>query len=84
MHLSRQLAATVLALTMTTPAVFAAETQGETHRSLVDFNELFNAYAASHDIEGLVSLYDQDAYWIAPMPCRQRAGTGCHARPSPS
>lgn len=76
MHLSKRIAASVLALTLATPAVFAAETQGETHRSLVDFNELFNAYAVSHDIEGLVSLYDQDAYWIAPdaLPAKGRDG----------
>lgn len=44
--------------------------------SLGAFNDRFNALAASHDIEGLVALYHEEAYWIAPdaLPARGRDG----------
>lgn len=76
MHIKTRLATAVLALFTITPHAFADETLEETRHSLVAFNELFNEFAASHDIEGLVSLYDRDAYWIAPdaLPTRGRDG----------
>lgn len=45
-------------------------------KSLVSFNDSFNEHAANHDIEGLVALYHEDAYWIAPdaLPAQGRDG----------
>lgn len=30
------------------------------------FNDRFNTYAAAYDVDGIVSLYDDDALWNAP------------------
>ena len=38
----------------------------DTRESLVAFNDLFNNYAKNYDVEGIVSLYADDALWIAP------------------
>lgn len=44
--------------------------------SLIAFNETFNTHAANLDVEGLLSLYHEDAYWIAPAtpPAQGRDG----------
>lgn len=40
------------------------------------FNEQFNAYAATLNVEGMMSLYNKDVIWIAPTdaPARGREG----------
>lgn len=38
----------------------------ETRQELVAFNDSFNSFAADYDVDGIVSLYDADALWIAP------------------
>ena len=65
-----------VALALST-AAFADETPAHpAYESLVAFNDSFNENAVSHDIEGLVALYDEDAYWIAPdaLPAQGRDG----------
>lgn len=52
------------------------EIDPETRASLVAFNDAFNAHAAALDIEEMMSLYDEDALWIAPQtpPAKGRDG----------
>lgn len=70
---------------LTTIAIFAslalpviAETQAEAdaRESLIAFNDRFNELAASHDADGLVALYDENTFWIAPAtpPAQGRDG----------
>jgi len=67
---------TVVAAAMIIAPAQADPTRADVRQSLLDFNAAFNTHAANHDIEGLVSLYHEDAYWIAPnaLPARGRDG----------
>ncbi|WP_299144202.1 nuclear transport factor 2 family protein [uncultured Tateyamaria sp.] len=70
------LISTVAALAVMAGGATADPVDADTRQSLLDFNATFNSYAANHDIEGLVSLYHEDAYWIAPdaLPAKGRDG----------
>ena len=70
------IAAIGLTIAISTTAVADDDTQHPAHDSLVAFNDTFNDHAANHDIEGLVALYHEDAYWIAPnaFPAQGRDG----------
>lgn len=48
----------------------------EVRASLVAFNDAFNAHAEALDVEGMMSLYHEDALWIAPAepPAEGRDG----------
>lgn len=75
MRKSLSIAASIAALFIMTSTAMA-DTALSTRESLVKFNDTFNQYAASHDVEAMMSLYDQDAYWIAPKtpPAKGRDG----------
>lgn len=40
--------------------------QEDREKELYAFNDLFNDYAKNNDVESIVSLYDEEALWIAP------------------
>lgn len=56
----------VTALLLVAAPAFADSPSDTLRAELLAFNDQFNAYAASYDIEGMVSLYDEKALWIAP------------------
>lgn len=68
----------IIALAFAVIATFAQaqESDSDVRESLIEFNQNFNRHAANHDIEGLVALYHEDAYWIAPnaLPAKGRDG----------
>ena len=68
--------ALTLAVAITTAAHADDDTTHAAYESVVGFNDSFNEYAATYNIEGLVALYDEDAYWIAPdaFPAQGRDG----------
>jgi ketosteroid isomerase-like protein len=49
----------------TVPAL-ADDASDAIHADLVAFNDRFNTYAATYDIDGMMSLYDADTLWIEP------------------
>lgn len=57
---------TLAALTLTASIAFADGHQVDIEADLNAFNDRFNELAASWDVDGIVSLYDEDALWIAP------------------
>lgn len=65
-----------MAVALATTAHADDDTSHPAYDSVVVFNENFNEHAANHDIEGLVALYDENAYWIAPdaLPAQGRDG----------
>jgi hypothetical protein len=76
MFLKRSLLTAVSLAALLAAAAEADQSINAAHDSLVAFNDRFNARAANYDIEGLVALYDKNAYWIAPdaFPVRGRDG----------
>ena len=56
----------IAALLLTAAPAFAEAPSDDLRAELLAFNDQFNEYAASYDIEGIVSLYDEKALWIAP------------------
>lgn len=56
----------IAALALSATTAFADGHQAEIEAELNAFNDQFNAYAAAYDVDGLVSLYDEDSLWIAP------------------
>jgi ketosteroid isomerase-like protein len=63
MKLMTTLAAAVL---LSPLSAFADGHQTDIEAELMAFNDRFNEYAAAYDVEGIVSLYDENALWIAP------------------
>ncbi|WP_299726524.1 nuclear transport factor 2 family protein [uncultured Tateyamaria sp.] len=61
---------------MALPIYAETEAQAKTRESLTAFNERFNELAATHDAAGLIDLYHEEAYWIAPAtrPAQGRDG----------
>lgn len=57
-------------------STYANDKDDAVRDSLITFNETFNEHAANLDIEGLLSHYHKDAYWIAPEtpPAKGRDG----------
>lgn len=74
MKLSLTLATTLGLASLISSTALASDEA--TRQSLIAFNDRFNELAASHNIEGLVALYHEDAYWIAPdaLPAQGRDG----------
>lgn len=56
----------VAAFLLNAVPAFADAPSPQLRAELLAFNDRFNAYAAAYDIEGIVSLYDEKALWIAP------------------
>jgi len=56
----------IAAVLLVAGPAFADSPSDELRAELLAFNDQFNAYAESYDIEGIVSLYDEKALWIAP------------------
>ena len=57
---------TLAALSLTATVAFADGHQTDLEAELNAWNDRFNELAASWDVDGIVSLYDEDALWIAP------------------
>ncbi len=51
---------------MMATSAFAQLDHSALKAELYAFNDQFNAYAAAHDIEGIVGLYGETSLWIAP------------------
>ncbi|NIA71321.1 nuclear transport factor 2 family protein [Pelagibius litoralis] len=70
------LSGAVFALLIATAPVSAQEIDADTRASLIAFNDAFNAHAEVLDVEGMMSLYHEDALWIAPAtpPAKGRDG----------
>ncbi len=68
--------AAIASLALPAFAETQAQAQAETRESLIAFNDRFNELAATHDAAGLIALYDEDAFWIAPAtrPAQGRDG----------
>ncbi|WP_085905815.1 YybH family protein [Kiloniella majae] len=56
--------------------VFVYASDDTDRQSLIEFNNTFNKYAKALDIEGILSLYHKDTYWVAPAtaPAQGRDG----------
>jgi len=76
MRLTSALSAVAVTALLAFPAVAETVAQTAARESLVAFNDRFNRLAARHDAAGLLGLYDQDAFWIAPAsrPAQGREG----------
>lgn len=62
------LIALVTAVFLISPlSTFADERHADIKAELMALNDSFNAYAKAQDVEGIVSLYDEEALWIAPQ-----------------
>jgi ketosteroid isomerase-like protein len=57
-------------------AVAAEDRSSALRAELNAFNDQFNTYAATLNVDGMMSLYDKDVIWIAPTeaPARGREG----------
>jgi ketosteroid isomerase-like protein len=67
---------TAVLLLATSFASAADDRSGALRAELNAFNDQFNTYAATLNVEGMMSLYDKDVIWIAPTdaPARGREG----------
>ena len=76
MSLKPLLTAVAVSFSVAVPLLAETAEQSAARESLIVFNDRFNALAASHDAEGLIALYDADAFWIAPgaRPAQGRDG----------
>ena len=76
MCLTSALSAVAVIACLASPAVAETAAQTKARESLKAFNDRFNELAATHDAAGLIALYDEDVYWIAPAerPARGRDG----------
>lgn len=61
-----RLALSVAALLLSIAPSFADTATDTVRAELHAFNDRFNAYAEAYDVDGIVSLYDEKALWIAP------------------
>ncbi|RBW52556.1 nuclear transport factor 2 family protein [Ruegeria sp. A3M17] len=76
MRLTSALSTIAVIASLTLPAFAETTAQAEARESLFAFNDRFNELAATYDAAGLISLYDEDAFWIAPAtrPAQGRDG----------
>ncbi|KIC41108.1 hypothetical protein RA27_10730 [Ruegeria sp. ANG-R] len=76
MRLTSALSTLAIVASLVLPAFAETQAQADARESLIEFNERFNELAASHDAAGLIALYDEDAFWIAPAtrPAQGRDG----------
>jgi ketosteroid isomerase-like protein len=76
MRLTSALSTIAVVASLALPAFAETRAQSQARESLIAFNDRFNEMAATHDAVGLIALYDQDAFWIAPAtrPAQGRDG----------
>ncbi|MBT0957882.1 DUF4440 domain-containing protein [Alphaproteobacteria bacterium KMM 3653] len=76
MRLTPALPTIALVASLALPAIAETQAQSQARESLMAFNDRFNELAAAHDAAGLIALYDEDAFWIAPAtrPAQGRDG----------
>lgn len=76
MFKSMKIMVAAAAITIAALPALADSESSAARDSLIAFNDTFNTHAANLDIEGLLSLYHEDAYWIAPAtaPAQGRDG----------
>ncbi|MFY0595240.1 MAG: nuclear transport factor 2 family protein [Cognatishimia sp.] len=76
MRLTSVLSAIAVFASLALPAIAETHAQAQARESLIAFNDRFNEFAATHDASGLLSLYGEDAFWIAPAtrPAKGRDG----------
>ncbi|PRY20526.1 ketosteroid isomerase-like protein [Aliiruegeria haliotis] len=76
MRLKSALSTFAAVASLAIPAFAETAAQSAARDSLIAFNDRFNELAASHDAEGLVALYDENTFWIAPAtpPAQGRDG----------
>ena len=76
MRLTSALSTIALVASLALPAFAETQAQSQARESLIAFNYRFNELAATHDAAGLIALYDEDAFWIAPAtrPAQGRDG----------
>ncbi|GFE52038.1 hypothetical protein So717_37910 [Roseobacter cerasinus] len=76
MRLASALSTIAVVASLALPAVAETAAQAQARESLIIFNDRFNDLAATHDAAGLIALYDEDAFWIAPAtrPAQGRDG----------
>lgn len=76
MRLISALSTIAVIASLAMPALAETQAQADARESLIAFNDRFNELAATHDAEGLIALYDEDALWIAPAtpPAQGRDG----------
>ena len=68
MRLTSALSTSALVASLALPVIAETQAQSQARESLIAFNDRFNELAATHDAAGLIALYDEDAFWIAPAP----------------
>tara|TARA_R110002096_G_scaffold435558_1_gene661572 strand:- start:977 stop:1444 length:468 start_codon:yes stop_codon:yes gene_type:complete len=76
MRMKSVLSSVAVIASLALPALAETAAQSAARASLIAFNERFNELAATHDADGLVALYDEDTFWIAPAtpPAQGRDG----------
>lgn len=76
MRLTSALTTIAIVTSMTLPACAETAAQTAARSSLTGFNDRFNELAAAHDAAGLIALYHEDTFWIAPAtrPAQGRDG----------
>ena len=76
MRLTSALSTSALVASLALPVIAETQAQSQARESLIAFNDRFNELAATHDAAGLIALYDEDAFWIAPAtpPAQGRDG----------
>ena len=76
MRLTSALSTSALVASLALPVTAETQAQSQARESLIAFNDRFNELAATHDAAGLIALYDEDAFWIAPAtpPAQGRDG----------
>lgn len=76
MRLNSSLSTVAVVASLALPAFAEATEQSAARESLIAFNDRFNELAATHDAAGLIALYSEDTFWIAPAtrPAQGRDG----------
>ena len=76
MRLTSALSTSAHVASLALPVIAETQAQSQARESLIAFNDRFNELAATHDAAGLIALYDEDAFWIAPAtpPAQGRDG----------
>ncbi len=66
MRFPLKIASTIAVLVITTTQALTDDISNVSRESLITLNDTFNTYAANYNLEGLISLYDKDAFWVSP------------------
>ncbi|MEX0303287.1 MAG: nuclear transport factor 2 family protein [Leisingera sp.] len=76
MRLKSALSAVAVITSLALPAFAETAAQSAARESLIAFNDRFNELAATHNAAGLIALYGEGTFWIAPAarPVQGRDG----------